>query len=98
MTVSKGDFCHFWPQNHTFRTLKGALLPCKGIPFADQKHNIYSSKAMLLQIENFGFSDRTLVSGCLSVGYAFLTQLAPESSICELVKKIFEKRQNNDVI
>ena len=98
MTVSKGDFCHFCPENHTFRTLKGALLPCKGIPFAGQKHSFYSPKAMLLQIENFEFSDQTLVSGCLSVGYVFLAQLAPESRICELVKKNFEKRQNNDVI
>ena len=86
----------FTPQKTVFRTLKDAFLPCKSIPLADQKHSFYSPKAMLLQIENFEFSDRTLVSGCLSVGYTFLTQLSPESRICALAKKSLKKRENRD--
>ncbi len=62
MTVSEGDFGYFLPEKPIFRTLKGALLQCKSIPFADQKHSFYSPKAMLLQIEIFEFFAQFFVS------------------------------------
>ena len=96
MTVSGVDFGLFWAEKPIFRTPKGALLQCKSIPLADQKHSFYSPKAMLLQIENSAFSGQFFVSGCLSVGYASFTQLSPESRICALEKFFLQIRENSD--
>ena len=50
---------------------------------------------MLLQIEIFEFFAQFFVSRWRSDGYIFSAQLSPESRICALAKKIFEKTQNS---